>query len=81
VRKSDSQNYQYYTSLVKFLVCTGCRPSEAAGLQWKYITEHDIIFDQALLDSVRGRVLKDGLKMQRKHKFPINEQLREVFSV
>ena len=76
-----SRYYQYYTSLVKFLFCTGCRPSEAAGLQWKHITEHDIIFDQAVVDSVRGRVLKDGLKTQQKRKFPINEQLREVLSV
>jgi integrase len=33
------------------------------------------------VDSVWGRVLKDGLKTQQKRKFPINEQLREVLSV
>ena len=60
--------------------CAGCRSSEAAGLQWKHITSQDIIFDQAVVDSVHGRVLKDGLKTQLKRKFPINDQLQQLLN-
>lgn len=74
----QSRYYRYYAPLVKFLFCTGCRPSEAAGVQWKHITSQDIIFDQAVVDSVHGRVLKDGLKTQLKRKFPINDQLQAL---
>ena len=76
----NNRYYAYYSPVVRFLFCTGCRPSEAAGLQWKHITTDDIIFDQAVVDSVRGRVLKDGLKTQLKRKFPINKQLRQLLT-
>lgn len=77
---TQSKYYAYYTPLVKFLFCTGCRPSEAAGLQWKHISSQEIVFDQAVVDSVYGRVLKEGLKTQSKRKFPINRQLQELLS-
>ncbi|NEP20216.1 MAG: site-specific integrase [Leptolyngbya sp. SIO4C1] len=57
---------------------TGCRPSEAAGFQWQQVTADDIVFNQAVVDSVYGRVLKSGLKTQHRRKFPINQQLRQL---
>jgi integrase len=35
----ENQYYYYYAPYVEFLVSTGCRPSEAIGLQWKHITK------------------------------------------
>lgn len=74
----QSHYYQSYAALIKFLFFTGCRPSEAAGLQWQHLTEHDIIFEQAVVDSVKGLVLKAGLKTQQKRKFPVNQQLHQL---
>jgi integrase len=35
----QNQYYSYYAPYVEFLVSTGCRPSEAIGLQWKHIAD------------------------------------------
>jgi integrase len=35
----DSYDYGCYAPLVIFLFKTGCRPSEALGLQWKHVSE------------------------------------------
>ncbi|WP_414622044.1 Arm DNA-binding domain-containing protein [Calothrix sp. CCY 0018] len=34
----DSRYYTHYAPFIEFLFITGCRPSEAVGLQWKHIT-------------------------------------------
>ncbi len=34
-----NQYYYYYAPYVEFLVSTGCRPSEAIGLQWKHVSK------------------------------------------
>jgi integrase len=74
----DSRYYKQYAPYVKFLFYTGCRPSEAIALQWKHITGNTIIFEQAVVSSKDGLVLKEGLKTQKSRKFPINKQLREL---
>jgi integrase len=38
-RGTAGMGYSYYASLVEFWFYTGCRPSEAIGLQWKNITD------------------------------------------
>ncbi len=35
----SGMNYKRYAAFVEFLFLTGCRPSEAVGLQWKNISE------------------------------------------
>jgi integrase len=74
----DSRYYKHYAPYVKFLFYTGSRPSEAIALQWKHITGNTIIFEQAVVSSEDGLVLKEGLKTQKSRKFPINKQLREL---
>jgi integrase len=74
----ESQLYQYYAPLVKFLFFTGCRPSEAIALQWKYVGDHFLTFRQAVTVSEKGLALKEGLKTQAQRRFPINAQLREI---
>jgi integrase len=69
--------YSHYTNYVRFLFYTGCRPSEAVALQWKHISTRDIMFEQAVVKSSRGLVLKQGLKTQANRKFPINAQLKD----
>jgi integrase len=74
----QSKLYQYYAPLVKFLFFTGCRPSEAIALQWKYVGDQFITFRQAVTEGEKGLALKDGLKTQAQRRFPINTQLREI---
>ncbi len=66
-----------YAALVEFMFRTGCRPSEAVGLQWRHIS-HDfktITFEQAVTTSENGLVVKQGLKTQHKRIFPCNKDL------
>ena len=64
-----------YAALAEFMFRTGCRPSEAIGLQWRHIS-HDfktITFEQAVTVSESGLVVKQGLKTQHKRIFPCNK--------
>ena len=38
-------HYRYYTAYVRFCFFTGCRPSEAIGLQWKHIDSDNGVVD------------------------------------
>lgn len=76
----NSKYYAYYAPYVKFGFFTGCRPSEAIALQWKHIDDRFITFEQAVVAGGKGLVLKDGLKTQRKRKFPINDQVRQILA-
>ena len=74
-------HYRYYTSYVQFCFFTGCRPSEAIGLQWKHIDfDNSVVkFRQAVVFGEGYQpTIKDGLKTQEKRDFPINNQLREI---
>ncbi len=74
--KSD-RHYKYYAPFIEFLFLTGCRPSEAVALQWKYITSdfRTIRFEQAVVESENGLICKKGLKTQKKRSFPVNPKL------
>jgi len=72
---TKNRYYNHYASFVKFLFYTGCRPSEAIALQWKHIKSSKILFEQSVVNSVNGLVLKKGLKTQDKREFPIGQQL------
>ncbi len=74
----DNTYYKHYANYVQFLFLTGARPSEVIALQWKHITNKSICFQQAVVNSVDGLVLKDGLKTQFKRTFPVNAQLLEL---
>ncbi|WP_238178472.1 Arm DNA-binding domain-containing protein [Calothrix sp. 336/3] len=76
----QSRHYRHYTPLIEFLFLTGCRPSEAVALQWKYISKdfRFIRFEQAVVVSERGLICKKGLKTQKKRSFPVNPRLAEL---
>lgn len=69
------KNYNYYTAFVKFLFATGCRPSEAVALQWGDIdlNKNFLTFQRSYTISEDGLKMKQGLKTQKKRKFPFNE--------
>lgn len=78
--------HDYYLGYVYFAFFTGARTSEIIALRWKHIeiegdpTEAQlgfgrIRFEEAVVESVEGRVTKKGLKTQERRDFPINRQL------
>ena len=44
--------YSHYTSYIRFLFFTGCRPSEAIALKWKHITNSVIQCEEESSGSV-----------------------------
>jgi integrase len=70
--------HSYYAPLIEFLFATGCRPSEAVVLQWKHVTEdyRQILFEQALINTDRGKKIRKGLKTQERRRFPCNQKLQ-----
>lgn len=76
--KKSNCKHSYYFTFVKFLFSTGCRPSEAIALQWRHIsTDFRVIsFEQAVIETPGGNLLREGLKTQEKRKFPCNASLQ-----
>jgi len=77
---SRNHLHSNYAAYVQFLFYTGCRPSEAIGLQWKNIDfdKQIVIFREAVVQSPRGRIRKEGLKTQSFRRFKINGQLHQI---
>lgn len=74
-------SYAHYNSFVEFLFLTGCRPSEAIGLQWKHITEDGsfIHFEGSVTTSGNGKPIRvAGSKNNKKRRFPCSEKLRQL---
>jgi integrase len=69
----DHPRHCYYAPYIKFLFMTGCRTSEAIGLQWKHINHNctQIIFSEAISKGIR----KDT-KTHKSRKFPCNAKLQ-----
>lgn len=67
--------YAYYTPFVKFLFLTGCRTSEAIGIQWRHISPDlsTITFSEAVVYGIRKPT-----KTNKIRKFPINQSLRSL---
>ncbi|MBW4570344.1 MAG: DUF3596 domain-containing protein [Tolypothrix carrinoi HA7290-LM1] len=71
--------YSYYAPFVEFLFLTGCRPSEAIGLQWKHVISDcsRITFEGALVQVGNGeRVRVNGSKNNKKRVFNCNHKLQ-----
>lgn len=69
--------WHYYAPFVKFLFFTGCRTSEAVGLQWKHVNSSltTITFAEAVVERQR----KDT-KTHTIRKFPVNQKLRSLLT-
>ncbi|MCU0568323.1 MAG: DUF3596 domain-containing protein [Oculatellaceae cyanobacterium Prado106] len=77
--KRKGMNYQHYAPFVEFLFLTGCRPSEAAGLQWKHISEdYSFVAFISSIATYRPSLRVDGSKNNKKRRFPCSEKLRQL---
>jgi integrase len=68
-------SYRHYAPFVEFLFLTGCRPSEAVGLQWQHIAEDysKIHFTGSIATYRPIRI--EGSKNNKKRWFPCSERL------
>ena len=77
----ERSNYSHYTPFVKFLLLTGCRPSEAIGLLWGKVTPDNsrILFDSSLVQIGNGqRVRSQGSKNNKSRWFPCSDKLQQL---
>ena len=71
----------YYYRFIAFLFFTGCRPSEAAALEWSHIATdgRSLTFCQSATRNEQGQIrIKPALKSQRQRRIPINERVRAI---
>lgn len=78
-----SRYYSHYARLVEFLFFTGCRPSEAIGLQWGDVDRdcRSLTFRGAITEDEEGQLRrKDGLKRQKKRSIRLSPRLTKLLS-
>ena len=77
---ANHDHHCYYLPFVRFLAATGCRPSEAVGLQWENISDDckAITFNGSLQYIAGVWVTEVGSKANRKRVFPCNEALQAL---
>jgi len=66
-----SRFYQHYAPLVEFLFLTGCRPSEALGLEWRDLKGTRLTFRRTWSDGV----LSPRLKTQKQRTIVLGERV------
>lgn len=78
--KRGGRNYQHYAPLVEFWFRTGCRPSEAIGLQWGNIPEDcDRIKFLGSLQIINGKhVWSKGSKRNKTREIPVSTKLQSL---
>ncbi|MBD2774537.1 site-specific integrase [Iningainema tapete] len=78
--KRSGFKHSYYAPYVEFMFMTGCRPSESIALEWKHISEDFkfISFEQAIIETGKGRTVREGLKTQARRRFPCNGKLQSL---
>lgn len=64
--------FSYYGSYVEYLVSTGCRPSEAIGLQWKHIADD---FSTVWIGSTLTRGVRKGTKTNKERTLILTPRL------
>lgn len=70
--------HRHYAAFVKFLFFTGCRTSEAVGLQWQHIdlAMTFVTFQEAVVEGRRHATTKT----HKIRKFPINQTLKDLLT-
>ena len=73
----EDQYYSYYENYFRFCYLTGCRPSEAVGLKQKYVEIPKFVFFK---ETYTNGNWKQKPKNGKSRKFPMNQQLLELFN-
>lgn len=72
------KGYAHYAPFVEFLFLTGCRPSEAVGLQWKHVASNfDFVdFEGAVSYCCGKKIRVRGSKNNRERQVPCSDRLK-----
>jgi integrase len=73
-RFSTDPTHQAFAPYVRFLFLTGCRPSEAIGLQWRHVNCEFVTFAEPVVEGFR----ESSTKNASIRRFPINKSLAEL---
>lgn len=73
-RFNSDPNHQPFAPYVGFSFLTGCRPSEAIGLQWRHVNAEFVIFAEPVVEGFREETTKNA-SIRR---FPINKSLSKL---
>lgn len=78
----ESERYGHFCNYVRFCFFTGCRPSEAIGLEWDDVAPDFswIRFHQVVITSEGKQVRCEGLKTQESRIFTCNDQLKDILT-
>jgi integrase len=79
-KRHGGHGYSHYTNFVKFMFMTGCRPSEAVGIQWQDIVDNfsKITFRRGLVRSSKKLIHTERSKNNRIRTFPCSQKLQEL---
>jgi integrase len=78
----SNRYYSHYADLVQFWFMTGCRPSEAIGMEWVQINDlcTKVIFDRSIV-KIDGKVVKNKKsKTNRIRTFPCQDNLTDLLT-
>jgi integrase len=75
-----NDHYRHYTNFVKFLLMTGCRPSEAIGLRCGEVSlDRDFVLFSGSIVRIQGQPIRmEGSKNNKRRKFPLNPVLKQI---
>lgn len=72
--------WECYYYFVKFIALTGCRPSEAVGLRWKFVSDTEIKLGHGLTKLNREWVISEGSKNNTLRSFPVSLALYNLIN-
>jgi integrase len=74
----ETEQHRHYAPFVKFLFYTGCRTSEAVGLNWQHVAPDlsVVTFAEAVVEGKRSLTTKT----YKVRKFPVNDRLKELLA-
>ena len=75
IREGFKKMNPCYSDFFRFMLLTGCRPSEALGLQLSDISDNQINFQRQRQLTRKGEKVIEKLKTQKKRLFPMYDQL------
>lgn len=78
--RRKGMDYRHYTPFVEFLFLTGCRPSEAVGLQWKHISPDcdAVAFASSVVQIGNQRVRSAGSKNNKTRRLAVSERVQTL---
>jgi integrase len=72
--------YKLESLFIRFMLLTGCRPSEAVGFTYGQIKERHLLFDRSITEQEGKLYHNDETKTKRDRLFPLYNELNELLN-